>query len=55
MLSGIASLEWKWVKNAGQRPGSLFNNAQKTANLACDFCTIGGAKHHTAFLEVVEG
>jgi hypothetical protein len=36
MLSGIASLEWKWVKNAGQRLGLLFTGAQKAANLACD-------------------
>jgi hypothetical protein len=55
MLSGIAGLEWKWVKNSGQRPKSLFTDAQKTANLACDLCAIGGEKHHTAFLEVVEG
>jgi hypothetical protein len=55
MLSGIASLEWKWMKNAGQRPGSLFTDAQKTTNLACDLCTIGGEKHRTTFLEVVEG
>jgi hypothetical protein len=33
MLSGIAGLEWKWVKNSGQYPESLFTNAQKTAKL----------------------
>jgi hypothetical protein len=34
MLSGIAGLEWKGVKNSSQRPGLLFIGAQKTTNLA---------------------
>jgi hypothetical protein len=31
MLSGIASLEWKWVKNAGQHLRLLFTGAQNAA------------------------
>jgi hypothetical protein len=34
MLSGIAGLKCKWVKNSSQRSWSLFIGAQKTANLA---------------------
>jgi hypothetical protein len=40
MLSGISSLEWKWVKNAGQHLKIQFIGAQKTANLACDLCKL---------------
>jgi hypothetical protein len=55
MLSGLASLEWKWVKNAGQWLKLLFTGAQKTANLACYLWTVGQEKPYTAFVEVVEG
>jgi hypothetical protein len=54
MFSGIASLGWKWVRNAGQRLGLLFTGAQKTVNLACDLCTTGWEKDPTPFVEVVE-
>jgi hypothetical protein len=50
MLSGIASLEWRWVKNAGQRLRLLFTGAQKTANFACDLCSTGWKKT----LEILE-
>jgi hypothetical protein len=42
------------VKNASQRPESLFTNAQKTANLACFLCTNGGEKDPVPFAKVVE-
>jgi hypothetical protein len=54
MFSGIASLGWKWVRNAGQRLGLLFTGAQITVNLACDLCTTGWEKDPTPFVEVVE-
>jgi hypothetical protein len=54
MLSGIASLEWKWVKNAGQRLKLLFIGTQKSAILACNLCTTGWEKGHTPFVKVVE-
>jgi hypothetical protein len=53
MFSGIASLEWKWVKNAGQHLMLLFTGTQKTANFACHLCKIGWEKHPRAFLRVV--
>jgi hypothetical protein len=54
MLSDIASLEWKWVKNAGQCLKLLFIGAQKSAILACNLCTNGWEKGHTPFVKVVE-
>jgi hypothetical protein len=53
MLSGIGDLEWKCVKKLGQSPWVLFTGAQKTANLACLLCTIGGEKDHMPFAKVV--
>jgi hypothetical protein len=41
MLSGIAGLEWKGVKNSSQHPGLLFKGAQKTASLASNLCKNG--------------
>jgi hypothetical protein len=41
MLSGVASLDWKGVKNSSQRPGLLFTGAQKTASLASNLCENG--------------
>jgi hypothetical protein len=41
MLSGIAGLTCKLVKNAGQRLRLLFIGAQKKANVASDLCTNG--------------
>jgi hypothetical protein len=38
MLIGIEDLEWKRVKNASQRPESLFIDAQKSVILACKLC-----------------
>jgi hypothetical protein len=54
MLSGNSSLEWKWVKNAGQRLKLLFIGAQKSVILACNLCTNGWEKGHTPFVKVVE-
>jgi hypothetical protein len=42
------------VKNASQRFWVLFTGAQKTANLACLLCTIGGEKDPMPFTKVVE-
>jgi hypothetical protein len=55
MLSGIAGLKCKLVKNAGQRPRLLFTGAQKTANLASNLCTNSGENDPTPFTKVVEG
>jgi hypothetical protein len=55
MLSGIWDLEWKCVKNLGQRSQALFIGAQKTANLACNLCTTGWEKNPRAFSKVLEG
>jgi hypothetical protein len=55
MLSGIASLEWKWVKNAGQHLRLLFTGAQKAANFACDLCSTCWEKDPRVFGKVVEG
>jgi hypothetical protein len=54
MLSGIAGLKCKLVKNAGQRLRLLFRGAQETANLASDLCTNDGEKDPMPFTKVVE-
>jgi hypothetical protein len=54
MLIGIEDLEWKRVKNASQRPESLFIGAQKSVILACKLCKNGGDKDPTPFAKVVE-
>jgi hypothetical protein len=54
MLSGIAGLKCKMVKNASQRWRSLFIGAQKTANLAPNLCTNDGEKDPMPFTKVVE-
>jgi hypothetical protein len=54
MLSGIAGLKCKMVKNASQRWRSLFIGAQKTANLAPNLCKNGGEKDLMPFTKVVE-
>jgi hypothetical protein len=54
MLSGIGDLERKCVKKLGQCPWVLFTGAQKTTNLACLLCTIGGEKDPMPFTKVVD-
>jgi hypothetical protein len=51
MLSGIAGLKCKLVKNAGQRLRLLFTGAQKTSNLASKLCI---EKDPMPFTNVVE-
>jgi hypothetical protein len=55
MLSGIAGLKCKRVKNASQCRRSLFIDAQKSAILASNLCTNGWEKPHTPFVKVAEG
>jgi hypothetical protein len=54
MLIGIGDLEWKRVKNASQRPESLFIGTHKSVNLTCLLCTNGGEKDPMPFTKVVE-
>jgi hypothetical protein len=54
MLSGIAGLKSKMVKNVSQRWRSLFIGAQKIANLAPNLCKNGGEKDPMPFTTVVE-
>jgi hypothetical protein len=54
MLSGIAGLKCKLVKNAGQRSQALFISAQKSVILARKLCKNGGEKGPTPFVEVAE-
>jgi hypothetical protein len=54
MLSGIAGLKCKLVKNASQHWRSPFIGAQKSAILASDLCKNGGEKDPMQFTKVVE-
>jgi hypothetical protein len=54
MLSGIAGLKCKLVKNAGQRSQALFTGTENFCILACELCKNGGEKDPTPFMKVVE-
>jgi hypothetical protein len=55
MLSGIAGLECKLVKNASQRVDPLFTSAKNSANFPCNSCQIYRSKHPRVFGKLVEG
>jgi hypothetical protein len=55
MLSGIASLKCKLVKNVGQRLQALFTRAKISAKFHCMLFKICWSKPYTAFVKVVEG
>jgi hypothetical protein len=55
LLSVIASLECKVVKNAKQCAGSLFTGAEIFVKFPCELWTICWSNHPRAFVSLVEG
>jgi hypothetical protein len=55
LLSGIASLECKMVKNAKQCAASLFTGAEIFGKFPCKLCTIYWSNHPRAFVGLVQG
>jgi hypothetical protein len=55
LLSGIASLECKMVKNANLCAGSLFTGAEFSVKFPCKLCSICWSNHPRAFVGLVWG
>jgi hypothetical protein len=55
MLNGISNFEWKKVKNLVNYQWLLFTETEWHSKFGSRLCKIYGAKHHMAFVKVVEG